>query len=232
MEMIEMDTEHHISVKRLRRRIANRIERAVMCDLLEILNELRSRNIGQSELSPTRMAMFAAEKGVSLSRRLMRELRSCEGGLEPAPPVDLGTALEAVLAEKLAQSSIPLLLHCDSVVLLPPRTAEELLAIVREVAINVAKHAVAKTARCMLSVTSGSVLLRIDDDGIGFDKHSPKVGFGLIGVAERAQSIGAVIHIDTFPGEGVMVTVRLPIPTFIDIDPPAAIGFAGRPYAD
>jgi signal transduction histidine kinase len=206
-------------VVRLRRHVASRIDRSVVYDLMAIISELRRGNDGGNELAHTRLAIAAAEQGLSTARLLVQGLRSSEGFKEPTPPVDLGLALKTMLEQVFARDPISFSLQCDSVVELPPATAGEVLHIAREVAINAVKHAAAKTVHCDLRSASDSIVLRIEDDGVGFDAHASTKGFGLIGVTERARAIAARLHIDTSPGEGVAVTLRYPTSTFIPLDP-------------
>jgi signal transduction histidine kinase len=57
------------------------------------------------------------------------------------------------------------------------------------------------------------VELSIKDDGKGFDveaRMNDPFHFGVIGMHQRAERIGATIHIDSFPGKGCSVTLSLP----------------------
>jgi signal transduction histidine kinase len=57
---------------------------------------------------------------------------------------------------------------------------------------------------------NGSIELSVSDDGIGFDPDAPPVGhFGLVGLREQAQLIGADLQIESAPGLGTRVRVRL-----------------------
>jgi signal transduction histidine kinase len=52
--------------------------------------------------------------------------------------------------------------------------------------------------------------LRIEDDGIGFDVGTPRQGhYGIIGLHEQAQLIGAHLRIDSARGHGTVLTVTL-----------------------
>jgi chemotaxis family two-component system sensor kinase Cph1 len=78
---------------------------------------------------------------------------------------------------------------------------------------NVVKHAHATRADVVLGANDGHVVLVIEDDGIGFDDQagSPGSGFGLIGMRERASLVGATLDVETAPGRGTAVYLRLPI---------------------
>jgi two-component system sensor histidine kinase NreB len=52
----------------------------------------------------------------------------------------------------------------------------------------------------------------VEDDGVGFDQQSPGVdgGLGLIGMNERAGSVGGSVEVESQPGKGTRITVRIP----------------------
>jgi signal transduction histidine kinase len=85
---------------------------------------------------------------------------------------------------------------------------------VRELLLNVVKHAQAKTAELRLG-SSGKEQIRIEvkDTGIGFDpKHSAEAGshFGLFRIQERAESFGGRLEVASQPDKGTSITLILP----------------------
>jgi signal transduction histidine kinase len=59
-----------------------------------------------------------------------------------------------------------------------------------------------------------SVLLIVEDDGVGFDAEEDNgsgQGFGLIGMQERAALVGATVEIESTPGKGTTVFLRMTI---------------------
>ena len=97
--------------------------------------------------------------------------------------------------------------------------------IVREALINANKYSNATAIRVYLRVEhSGARSLLIEDDGDGFNASSPvpendttdnAVGdhIGLSIMRDRALSIGAILTIDSEPGEGTRISLQLPPPT-------------------
>jgi signal transduction histidine kinase len=76
------------------------------------------------------------------------------------------------------------------------------------------KHARATEAEVILQRKPHELFLRIRDNGAGFspdqiDSSGP--GFGLAGMSERVRILGGTIAIESTPGEGVTITVRVPI---------------------
>jgi signal transduction histidine kinase len=84
------------------------------------------------------------------------------------------------------------------------RIAEEALR-------NIERHASASRASVALrSPESGQLQLEIADDGIGFDTTLAHPGhFGLVGLREQAQLIGALLDIDSAPGRGTRLRLTL-----------------------
>ena len=92
--------------------------------------------------------------------------------------------------------------------------AETLFRMAEEAMRNIERHAIASQASLALKTVDGTQLqLRIEDDGIGFDPATPHQGhYGIIGLHEQAQLIGAHLLIDSAPGRGttLIVTLRMP----------------------
>jgi len=100
-----------------------------------------------------------------------------------------------------------------------PRLAQEIEAssyrIIQEALTNVAKHARATACCVRLQRTSSTVLIEIEDDGVGFEGDDPgriggRPGLGLIGIRERATRLGGVVFLETSPGKGTRLRVELP----------------------
>ena len=89
-----------------------------------------------------------------------------------------------------------------------PDTREVLIRIVREAVINAVRHGRAKMIRIHLGGDDQPVL-RVTDDGAGFDASTAEIGggFGLISMREHAHSIGARFAVQSVPGEGTTVEV-------------------------
>ncbi len=90
------------------------------------------------------------------------------------------------------------------------RVETELLRILQEALSNVAKHARASSVRVRWDVIDGAATLTIHDDGRGFtpDKGIRDSAYGLVGMRERADVIGARILVRSSPGQGTTITVR------------------------
>ena len=88
--------------------------------------------------------------------------------------------------------------------------AGDVVQLVREALSNVERHGAAATCRVTLRGTDEGVLLEVDDDGRGFDVDLATWGMGIENLRDRVASLGGTFRIDSTPGEGTTVRVRLP----------------------
>jgi two-component system sensor histidine kinase UhpB len=155
-------------------------------------------------------AMVEAREGV---RESLEEVRLIARGLRPEALDDLGlpSALAAltnslqrtgqVAIERRIGASLPAL-HPDAA-LVVYRVAQEALT-------NVLRHADCDEARLELRHAGSEVLLEVADAGGGFDKRRVPEGAGIRGMRERALLAGGAIEIESAPGAGTRVKLRIP----------------------
>jgi PAS domain S-box-containing protein len=99
-----------------------------------------------------------------------------------------------------------------------PRLAADvelaLYRIVQEALANVVRHAGARRARVTFAVADGALEVSVTDDGLGFDLGAVERearGLGLLGMRERARNAGGELAIESAPGAGTRVRIRLPV---------------------
>ena len=98
---------------------------------------------------------------------------------------------------------------------LPSETETTLYRIAQEALTNVAKHSGARTVEVILERRSDSVLLIVEDDGVGFDQSDAGTtgkGLGLMGMQERAAQVGATLEIESGAGKGTTILLRMAAP--------------------
>ncbi len=128
----------------------------------------------------------------------------------PLPEALADTAQQAQLSSTAA---VQLTVTGDPYAL--PTTVEaQLLRIAQESTTNALVHGLASRVTLVLRYDPLHVELAIEDDGKGFDPEKPPEGeaghFGLQGMRERAAEIGAELRLDSAPGRGARVEVRMP----------------------
>jgi signal transduction histidine kinase len=90
-----------------------------------------------------------------------------------------------------------------------------LYRIAQEALTNIVKHSQAAEAELRMDFDDSQILMEIVDHGIGFDMpksptdFAPSGHFGLLGIRERADLIGARLEVDSSSGKGTRLTVRL-----------------------
>ena len=77
---------------------------------------------------------------------------------------------------------------------------------------NVARHSGARVVQVSLTATDAEIALEVSDDGRGFDQHGArrKGGLGLTSMDERVRLASGSLQLDTMPGGGTRVFVRIP----------------------
>jgi signal transduction histidine kinase len=100
---------------------------------------------------------------------------------------------------------------------LPPEMETALFRMCQETLSNVARHAQASAVLVQVGVEGNDVVIEVEDDGKGFDpaaasRREGRRPWGLMGIRERAEILGGTATIDSAPGQGTRVQVRIPQP--------------------
>lgn len=168
------------------------------------------------ELPAPQQAQFARIK--EMLNQVEKHLRRYSHELRPTILDDLGW-IPAIrfLAEGISKrANLPI--HIDAAVSgRPPATVETTLyRIVQEALTNAVKHA--KASNVWIRAWRENLMLccSIRDDGGGFDSSQTHAapgskGLGLIAMQERATAIGGTLHIESRPGHGTELSIRLPL---------------------
>lgn len=86
-----------------------------------------------------------------------------------------------------------------------------LLRCLQETLANVRKHAGANRVSVRVGSAGGATEVEVRDDGRGFDLGAVRAGYGLDGMSERVALAGGTFDIESEPGAGTIVRVRLPL---------------------
>jgi signal transduction histidine kinase len=149
-----------------------------------------------------------AREGLSEARRALQALRS-------SPLEDLGLVLAIrQLAETLREhtgANVRLDLPSNPLTL-PAPVEQGVYRIAQEAIENVERHAIARNVHVMLSCDGGRLQLRIEDDGCGFDPDGVTPDrYGVAGIRERADLLGAAIRVESAVGRGTRVQLDAPM---------------------
>lgn len=150
---------------------------------------------------------------VSLADSTVTKLRNLSMLLRP-PQLD-ALGLEAALRWQASMlfraSQVRLELDIQALDERPGNEIEQAcFRIAQESLTNALRHACAGEVRMSLhSIDGDGFRLEVSDDGDGFEPEGPR-GLGLIVMRERAQTVGGALAIESAPGAGTRVTLRLP----------------------
>jgi signal transduction histidine kinase len=161
----------------------------------------------------------AIDKLVEISELVddtIASVQNIAAGLRPSALDNqgLGTALIDEAGQFSQRSGIPCSIVVeDSPDPLPPEVSTAVFRIFQESLTNVARHANARRIDSKLSVEGNVLKLEIHDDGKGIDPSildNPK-SLGLIGMVERAESVGGLVTFKPHPQQGTDVVLTVPL---------------------
>ena len=138
--------------------------------------------------------------------------------LRPTALDDLGlrAALANYTQDWSSRVGIPAQLHTSGLLdeRLAPDVETTLYRIAQEALNNAAKYSGARHVEVLLERRSDAVILVVEDDGVGFDADGSTRdrSFGLVGMQERAALVGGRLEIESSPGKGTTVLVRIAVP--------------------
>lgn len=203
-----------LAITEERTRIAREIHDTLAQHFMGILMHLRAMQ-GSKDAETSEMHRNQAE---ALAQEGLEEARRSVWNLRPERLERRG--LEGAILDEVERLSKRAGLQVDvdvsgDVDAVPAAVAAGLLRITQESLHNTLRHAKARQARVRLHVTADAVELEVRDDGVGFDPRVPRAtthrsGFGLSGMRERAHMLGGELTIDSAPGAGTRIYVRIP----------------------
>jgi len=186
-------------------------------DLTQILSGLRLRLgvLGLKHGAEVPSLRKQLEDVSGLTEKAIAIVRNISAMLRPSVlNIGIPATLEWLAARFCARTHIECQVHIHGEEAeLSEHHAIVLFRIVQESLANVAQHAAASRVDITLARDSADCVLRIRDNGCGFDT-SAKMGsaLGLLGIRERALTLGGTVGIESSVGNGTEIVVRIPMP--------------------
>lgn len=211
-----MASELSATEERERRRLASDLHDSVSQSLSLSIMEL-------SSIAETEGIEQIKEQVVDIGQRLEQTLHDTQRmTFDLCPPELYQIGLEAAIFEILVQSreqhGLDFSFETDP---LSSEISEDLryflFRAVRELILNITKHAKAGQAQVLLKKRDGILAIHVIDDGMGFDqsvvgqKSGRQGGFGLFSIQERLVQLGGTLTIESGPQEGSMVSITVPL---------------------
>jgi signal transduction histidine kinase len=159
------------------------------------------------------------EKAYNITFQLNSEINKIMKSLRPTAleSLGLGPAIRQYADNRLQAVGVKLSLKQEGVEERLPKEVEFALYRIAQGAIaNIAWHSQAKNVAVSLRRTSDELVMEIEDDGKGFDAAKPIQvdesghGRGLLSMKERASLLGGTCDIQSQPGKGTRIKVRVP----------------------
>jgi signal transduction histidine kinase len=150
----------------------------------------------------------------SLAEGIFQSVRNMALLLRPSMLDDLGlaAALEWQGREVSRRSEIEVSVESEGVPEdLPDEYKIYIYRLVQEALNNAVRHSGARNAKVVVERLPESIVVRVTDDGRGFDPGRSR-GMGILGMEERVKHLGGTLRVESQPGKGATVTADLPIP--------------------
>ena len=208
-------TQEALATARERNRLSRELHDTLAHTLSGLVVHLEAVNI-QSKNDPqlARQELLniteQARNGLNEARRAIKSLRST-----PLEEMGLLLALQQAAKEAALRGDFQLQLTLPVVLpFLSPEIENEIYHVAVEAIENIVQHAHAKNVQLSLEASDTHIKMQIKDDGVGFDPKTvdPRAHFGLLGLHERADLHGAVLNVESRPGNGTKIVFSLEVP--------------------
>ena len=204
--------------ERISRELHDRVSHSMAVALQSLeLHSALAEATPQRAAEKLELAKQSIRHAVDETRSLAAELRHThEEELEDGLPAALQALVSAYVPDGLrVELALP---SCDEEGWedVPARVGAQAYLVMREALTNAVRHSGCEHLSMRLEVRERELAGRVEDDGSGFDreavgKASPLGGVGLRSMRERAEMLGGSLRVDSAPGAGTKVELRVPI---------------------
>ncbi|GAA3885596.1 GAF domain-containing sensor histidine kinase [Streptomyces sedi] len=196
-----------------RARLAHELHDAVAQKLFSLrltaqaATTLLDRDVARARDELRQVAALAAEAA--------EELRAAVVELRPAALDEDGLAATLRAQAQVLDRAHPARVSCDcrDIRALPPAHEAALLRVAQEALHNALRHAAPATVDVLLCRADDATLLRVSDDGTGFDPDAVRTAgrhLGLVSMRDRASAVGGTLTVRSAPGEGTVIEMEVP----------------------
>ncbi|MEG2708293.1 MAG: sensor histidine kinase, partial [Vagococcus sp.] len=218
-KMVEGESKEEL-IKEERQRLARELHDSVSQQLFAATMMLSALNEGVSELDVPEVVEKQVQMITNIINTSQSEMRALLLHLRPInlESKTLKQGIEMLLNELQTKINIELIWDVEDVKL-PSSVEDNLFRIVQELLSNTLRHAKANSLEVYLKKIDKTVLLRVVDDGKGFNMEDKKVGsYGLNNMKERASGMGGTCRIVSFVGQGTSIEIKVPVIEESEID--------------
>jgi signal transduction histidine kinase len=218
--------QHAQNIQRMARKVieAQEAERRRLAlelhdDLGQTLTSIKI-NLATRKLMDPKKAETLDEKTMGIIDDAIERVREMALALRPGmlDVLGLAAAVQAMVDQRFAASAQDYDFQCNlGMERLPSDMEIVVFRIAQEAITNIQRHAQASFVRIALDREGDTVVLRIEDNGRGFDPGVPGAaarasqGIGVMGMRERAAGVGAGFEMVAQPGKGCSITLVCPV---------------------
>ncbi|MFK8058914.1 MAG: 7TM diverse intracellular signaling domain-containing protein [Polaribacter sp.] len=195
-----------------RSRIARELHDGVVQQIGSVI--LKSRNI------LSKMNLLQTEESQELLESLEnsnQDLRTISHQMMPRALKELGilSALNDLLENSLGYSNVKYSLeHFNIDERLPQKIEITIYRIVQELINNIIKHSKASEVSVQLFNSNNTIILIVEDNGVGFSSNKSKKGIGLLNISSRLDMVKGNVNFEPSPKSGTLVTIKIPLTNF------------------
>lgn len=151
-----------------------------------------------------------------MATEALEEVRTLSHTIYPRVLEDLGlrAALDWLARRTRETSTIDVGVTLRGSGDVPAMAASALYRVAQEALTNAVRHSEATVVEVRLDVQPGFATLEVEDDGVGFaarDSEARRAGMGIFSMRERIALVDGVLDIDSEPGRGCCIRVRVPL---------------------
>jgi signal transduction histidine kinase len=205
-------TLEQLAVSRERNRIARELHDTLAHTLSGLSVQLESVKAywevdPKASLAMLDKSLTATRTGLEETRRVLKAVRA-----SPLEDLGLGLAITQTAKDTATRANLALdLVIPESLMPISPDVEQCIYRVAQEAMANVMYHANATCLQVHLKQQDARIMLRINDDGLGFDPRNRKKSghFGLTGMYERADLMGGSLSVESEPGQGTTVQLTI-----------------------